>query len=258
MHAAFYYLSPSMDFDSLRDAQSSLGTGAVIVMDKSTDVVQAIARFAKFYKHESCGQCTPCREGTTWLANMMDRFVEGRGNHREIDMIQELTKEMEGHTICALADAAAWPVQGLLRHFRPEIEARMAEYQEKNGPVLFGGRHQKELDPGLAIASNLAIPKTGIPGPATITRGFSTMARPRASAVGQQKRGYATDGGPSGPTPGEYPLCFHTAIGLVVLKPHLSRARSLARAQARTHPQSRAVPARTLLCAFSCPRWPWQ
>lgn len=85
-----------MDFDSLKDAQSSLGTGAVIVMDKSTDVVGAIARFAKFYKHESCGQCTPCREGTTWLANMMERFTQGRGNMREIDVIQELTKQMEG------------------------------------------------------------------------------------------------------------------------------------------------------------------
>lgn len=101
-----------MDFDSLKDAQSSLGTGAVIVMDKSTDVVSAIARFAKFYKHESCGQCTPCREGTTWAANMMERFSEGRGSLREIDMLWELTREMEGHTICALADAAAWPIQG--------------------------------------------------------------------------------------------------------------------------------------------------
>ncbi|KAL9934097.1 hypothetical protein V8E36_007179 [Tilletia maclaganii] len=147
-----------MDFDSLRDAQSSLGTGAVIVMDKSTDVVQAIARFAKFYQHESCGQCTPCREGTTWLTNMMDRFVEGRGTYREIDMIWELTKEMEGHTICALADAAAWPVQGLLRHFRPEVERRMQEYQEKNGPVLFGGKLAREQDPSLALPPNLSSP----------------------------------------------------------------------------------------------------
>ena len=80
-----------MDYDSLRDAQSGLGTGAVIVMDKSTDIVAAIARFAQFYKHESCGQCTPCREGTTWMMNMMNRFVEGRGHLREIDMLLELT-----------------------------------------------------------------------------------------------------------------------------------------------------------------------
>ena len=81
----------SMDFDSLKDAQSGLGTGAVIVMDKSTDIVAAIARFSQFYKHESCGQCTPCREGTTWMMNMMNRFVEGRGHLREIDMLLELT-----------------------------------------------------------------------------------------------------------------------------------------------------------------------
>lgn len=107
-----------MDFDSLRDLQSGLGTGAVIVMNKDTDIIRAIARFAKFYKHESCGQCTPCREGTTWLEKMMDRFVVGRAHEREIEMLQELTKQIEGHTICALGDAAAWPVQGLLRHFR--------------------------------------------------------------------------------------------------------------------------------------------
>lgn len=144
-----------MDFDSLRENQSSLGTGAVIVMDKSIDVVQAISRFAKFYKHESCGQCTPCREGTTWLANMMERFEEGRGNNREIDMIYELTKQMEGHTICALADAAAWPIQGLLRWFRPEIEKRMRLYQEKNGPVLVGGRRLKDMDPAYAFPANM-------------------------------------------------------------------------------------------------------
>ncbi|KAJ1032238.1 hypothetical protein NDA18_001732 [Ustilago nuda] len=147
-----------MDFDSLRENQSSLGTGAVIVMDKTTDVVQAISRFAKFYKHESCGQCTPCREGTTWLANMMERFEEGRGNNREIDMIYELTKQMEGHTICALADAAAWPIQGLLRWFRPEIEERMRLYQEKNGPVLVGGRRLKDMDPQYAFPANMGTP----------------------------------------------------------------------------------------------------
>ena len=81
----------SMDYDSLKDAQTGLGTGAVIVMDKSTDIVAAIARFSQFYKHESCGQCTPCREGTTWMMNMMDRMVEGRGHVREIDMLLELT-----------------------------------------------------------------------------------------------------------------------------------------------------------------------
>ncbi|SAL97227.1 hypothetical protein [Absidia glauca] len=119
-----------MDFDALRDVNSGLGTAAVIVMDKSTDIVRAISRFAKFYRHESCGQCTPCREGTKWLETMMDRFEDGRGHPEEIDQIWELTKQIEGHTICALGDAAAWPVQGLIRHFRPELESRMADFQK--------------------------------------------------------------------------------------------------------------------------------
>jgi NADH dehydrogenase (ubiquinone) flavoprotein 1 len=100
-----------MDFDALRDVQSGLGTAAVIVMDKSTDIVAAISRLSAFYRHESCGQCTPCREGTSWLANMMTRFENGQARPREIDMIEELSREIEGHTICALGDAAAWPVQ---------------------------------------------------------------------------------------------------------------------------------------------------
>ncbi len=114
-----------MDFDDLRNVQSGLGTAAVIVMDQSTDVIKAIARLSKFYMHESCGQCTPCREGTGWLWRVMTRLVEGRARVEEIDMLYEVTKEIEGHTICALGDAAAWPVQGLIRHFRPEIEARI-------------------------------------------------------------------------------------------------------------------------------------
>ncbi|KAJ2837668.1 NADH dehydrogenase [ubiquinone] flavoprotein 1, mitochondrial [Coemansia erecta] len=114
-----------MDFDSLCGAQSGLGTAAVIVMDKSTDVMQAIAWLALFYCHESCGQCTPCREGSRWLDLRMAHFVKGDASVTEIDQILEITKEMKGHTICALADAAAWPVQGLIRHFRPELESRL-------------------------------------------------------------------------------------------------------------------------------------
>jgi NADH dehydrogenase (ubiquinone) flavoprotein 1 len=146
-----------MDYDSLRDAQSGLGTGAVIVMDKSTDIVAAIARFAQFYKHESCGQCTPCREGTTWMMNMMNRFVEGRGHLREIDMLLELTKQIEGRTICALGDAAAWPIQGLMRHFRPEVERRISEFRAINGTVGFGGHLASEVDNNLAVPDNLAL-----------------------------------------------------------------------------------------------------
>ncbi len=116
-----------MDFDGLRELKSGLGTAAVIVMDKSTDIVRAIARLSYFYKHESCGQCTPCREGTGWMWRVMTRLQTGDAEPHEIDMLLDVTTEIEGHTICALGDAAAWPVQGLIRHFRPEIEARIAK-----------------------------------------------------------------------------------------------------------------------------------
>ncbi len=116
-----------MDFDALKDLKSGLGTAAIIVMDKSTDIVRAIARLSYFYKHESCGQCTPCREGTGWMWRVMERLVEGKAEVHEIDLLLEVTTEIEGHTICALGDAAAWPIQGLIRHFRPELEARIAK-----------------------------------------------------------------------------------------------------------------------------------
>ncbi len=119
-----------MDFDSLREARSSLGTGGLIVMDKSTDVIYAIARLSHFYMHESCGQCTPCREGTGWLWRVMQRMVKGNARVEEIDMLLEVTKEIEGHTICAHGDASAWPIQGLIRHFRPEMEQRIREYRD--------------------------------------------------------------------------------------------------------------------------------
>jgi len=118
-----------MDFDSLVAVKSALGTAAVIVMDKSTDIVKAVARLSKFYKHESCGQCTPCREGLGWVWRVMERMVEGNASVAEIDMLLDVSYEIEGHTICALADGAAWPVQGLIRHFRPEMEQRIAEYR---------------------------------------------------------------------------------------------------------------------------------
>jgi len=117
-----------MDFDALKDVKSGLGTAAVIVMDKSTDIISAIARLSLFYKHESCGQCTPCREGAPWLSTVMERMVRGDAKVEEIDMLQELTEQIEGHSICALGDAAAWPVQGLIRHFRPEMEERIRKH----------------------------------------------------------------------------------------------------------------------------------
>ncbi|MDH5489890.1 MAG: NADH-quinone oxidoreductase subunit F, partial [Rhodospirillaceae bacterium] len=121
-----------MDFDSLREVGSGLGTAAVIVMDKSTDIVRAITRLSAFYKHESCGQCTPCREGTGWMSRMMNRIMVGDASVDEIDTLEEVTRQIEGHTICALGDAAAWPIQGLIRHFRTEVEAKILQGAGKN------------------------------------------------------------------------------------------------------------------------------
>jgi len=143
MVPAAQIIDTPMDFDSLSKLRSGLGTAAVIVMDKSTDLIKAIARLSKFYMHESCGQCTPCREGTGWMWRVMTRMVEGRAEKREIDMLLDVTKQIEGHTICALGDAAAWPIQGLITHFRPVIEARIDQYtyrSTKDGAV----RHAAE------------------------------------------------------------------------------------------------------------------
>ncbi len=120
-----------MDFDSLKEVHTGLGTAAVIVMDKSTDIVEAIVRLAHFYMHESCGQCTPCREGTGWMWRVLKRMAVGRASIDEIDTLYQVTKQIEGHTICALGDAAAWPVQGLIRHFRPELERRILAYRKQ-------------------------------------------------------------------------------------------------------------------------------
>ena len=119
-----------MDFDSLAEVKSGLGTAAVIVMNKSTDIVEAIARLSHFYMHESCGQCTPCREGTGWMYRMMKKMIIGDNKIEDIDKLIDVTKQVEGHTICALGDAAAWPIQGLIRHFRPEVERRIKEYNK--------------------------------------------------------------------------------------------------------------------------------
>ena len=121
-----------MDFDSLQSVQSGLGTAAVIVMNKSTDLIKAISRISYFYKHESCGQCTPCREGTGWLWEMMEKMAKGDAKKEDIDVLLSLTKRIEGHTICALGDAAAWPIQGLIRHFRHHIEDRIDTYQRES------------------------------------------------------------------------------------------------------------------------------
>ena len=119
-----------MDFDSLVAEKSGLGTAGIVVINKDQDIIRCMARIARFYKHESCGQCTPCREGTGWMWRVLERMAAGRAQPKEIDMLLQVTKQIEGHTICALGDAAAWPVQGLIRHFRPVIEERLA-----NGPL---------------------------------------------------------------------------------------------------------------------------
>ena len=119
----------TLDFDTLSKLKSGMGTAAIIVMDKSTDIIAAIRRIAYFYKHESCGQCTPCREGCGWMWRVLQRLERGEAEKREIDLLFDVTKQVEGHTICALGDAAAWPVQGLIRHFRPVMEERIDRYQ---------------------------------------------------------------------------------------------------------------------------------
>ena len=119
----------TLDFDALTKLKSGLGTGCIIVMDKSTDPIKAITRIAYFYKHESCGQCTPCREGTGWMYRVLERMQRGEAEKREIDLLFDVTKQVESHTICALGDAAAWPVQGLIRNFRDVIEDRIEQYQ---------------------------------------------------------------------------------------------------------------------------------
>ncbi len=152
-----------MDFDSLKAVKSGLGTAAVIVMDKSTDVVRAIARLSKFYMHESCGQCTPCREGTGWLWRIMDRMVRGEAEIAEIDQLLDIASRIEGHTICALGDAAAWPVQGLVRHFRPEIERRIKEFTSRRGGIIMAKRLMESKRAGRAWIELLTRPRDHSP-----------------------------------------------------------------------------------------------
>ena len=112
----------TMDYNSLSEAGSSFGTGAVMVMDETTCMVKILRRISRFYMAESCGQCTPCREGTGWLYRMLTRIVEGRGQEEDLDKLLDVANKIEGHTICALGDAAAWPVQSFLKHYRHEFE----------------------------------------------------------------------------------------------------------------------------------------
>jgi NADH-quinone oxidoreductase subunit F len=112
----------NMDYDSLKKAGSSIGTGAMIVMDETTCMVSALERLSRFYMSESCGQCTPCREGTGWLDRVLQRILAGQGRPEDLNMLVDVANRIEGHTICALGDAAAWPVQSFMKHFRHEFE----------------------------------------------------------------------------------------------------------------------------------------
>ncbi|CAK7192229.1 NADH-quinone oxidoreductase chain 1 [Commensalibacter sp. Nvir] len=122
-----------MDFDGLRSAGSNLGTAAIIVMDKSTDIIKAMTRIAQFYKHESCGQCTPCREGSAWVLKVMRRMTEGNAEIDEIDMLMDVTGQIENTTICAMGMSISWPIQSLIRNFRPLMEKRLMDYKTTHG-----------------------------------------------------------------------------------------------------------------------------
>ena len=137
-----------MDFDALRDVKSGLGTAAVIVMDKSTDIIRAIARLAQFYKHESCGQCTPCREGTGWLNKMIQRIRSGGGRLEDLDLMLNLADNlgiMPGTTICGLADGAAWPIKNAIAKFRGELEDHIRTHQS---PAHEVSRLQEDIAQG--------------------------------------------------------------------------------------------------------------
>lgn len=119
-----------MDAESLKAAGSSIGTGGIMVMDEDTDLVQVLARITKFYYHESCGQCTPCREGTGWMLKLLNRILRGEGSKRDVELLVSVAKNIEGNTVCALGEAAAWPVKFMVERFRDEFEARVKEHTE--------------------------------------------------------------------------------------------------------------------------------
>jgi len=125
----------TMDYDSIAKAGSMLGSGAVIVMDHTRSMVESLKRLSYFYMHESCGQCTPCREGTGWLWRVVDRIDNGHGKPGDMDLLDNVADNIQGRTICALGDAAAMPVRAMLKHFRHEFEAKIAEAARKSAPA---------------------------------------------------------------------------------------------------------------------------
>jgi NADH-quinone oxidoreductase subunit F len=124
-------LEARMDFESIKQAGSMLGSGAVVVMDETTCMVRMLERITRFYHAESCGQCTPCREGTGWMHRVVQRILDGRGRSGDLEMLDDVSRKIEGHTICAFGDAAAWPVQSFIRHFKNEF-AYMIEHEGRS------------------------------------------------------------------------------------------------------------------------------
>ena len=197
-----------MDFDALNDVKSGLGTAAVIVMDKSTDIIKAIARLAKFYKHESCGQCTPCREGTGWMWRVMERMVKGDAEVAEIDMLLDVSYEIEGHTICALGDAAAWPIQGLIRHFRPEMERRITDYRAAAAPARrlrssahAEAHHQRHRGRGAERLDRAAGLRGGRASKSRISATTSACRSPATAACASSSRRRRRSRSPPAPCP---------------------------------------------------------
>jgi len=131
-------MGANMDYDSLRAIGSSVGSAAVIVMDETTCMVRALERLSRFYMSESCGQCTPCREGTGWLNRVLKRIIAGNGRNEDVQMLVDVANRIEGHTICALGDAAAWPVQSFVKHYRHEFEYMV----QNGGRSLVDGQRQ--------------------------------------------------------------------------------------------------------------------
>jgi NADH-quinone oxidoreductase subunit F len=131
----------TMDYDSIAKAGSMLGSGAVIVMDETRDMVESLLRLSYFYMHESCGQCTPCREGTGWMWRVIDRIQNGHGRPADLDLLNSVADNIQGRTICALGDAAAMPVRAMIKHFRHEFEAKIQSAQPRDAltPALSQG-----------------------------------------------------------------------------------------------------------------------
>ena len=127
----------TMDFDACVEEKSGLGPAGIVVINKDQDIIKCMARIARFYKHESCGQCTPCREGSGWMWRILDRVVKRKATFSDIDLLSDVTKQIEGHTICAFGEGSSWPVQGLIRNFKDEIIER-----NKFDPVV---KKQKDI-----------------------------------------------------------------------------------------------------------------